>query len=56
LLVLVIVLLIFGAGKLPQIMGDLAKGLKAFKAGLGESEGDPAAAPKAPRKKPKSDA
>jgi sec-independent protein translocase protein TatA len=38
LLVLVVVLIVFGAGKLPQIMGDLAKGLKAFKHGLNESD------------------
>jgi hypothetical protein len=25
---------IFGAGKLPQVMGDVAKGIKSFKAGL----------------------
>jgi sec-independent protein translocase protein TatA len=34
LLILVIVLIIFGAGKLPHVMKDLAKGLKAFKDGL----------------------
>ena len=32
--VLVIVLLLFGAGKLPNVMGDVAKGMKAFRAGL----------------------
>jgi len=32
--VLAIVLLLFGAGKLPRVMGDVAKGMKAFKAGL----------------------
>lgn len=31
LVILLIVLLLFGAGKLPQVMGDLGKGLKAFK-------------------------
>jgi sec-independent protein translocase protein TatA len=34
-LVLVVVLIIFGAGKLPRVMGDVAKGIKNFKAGLG---------------------
>lgn len=43
LIVLVIVLLLFGAGKLPKVMGDLAKGIKNFKAGL-KDEGDDAAA------------
>jgi sec-independent protein translocase protein TatA len=35
---MVIVLVIFGAGKLPQVMGDLAKGVKAFKDGMKEGE------------------
>ena len=30
-IVLVIVLLLFGRGKIPQLMGDMAKGVKAFK-------------------------
>jgi sec-independent protein translocase protein TatA len=34
--VLLIVLLVFGAGKLPSTLGDLAKGIKSFKAGLKE--------------------
>jgi len=34
LVILLIVLVIFGAGKLPQVMSDLGKGLKAFKEGL----------------------
>ncbi len=37
-LLLVIVLVIFGAGKIPQIMGDVAKGLKAFKEGMKEGD------------------
>ncbi|MGQ9370880.1 twin-arginine translocase TatA/TatE family subunit [Azospirillum sp. ST 5-10] len=41
LVVLTIVLLLFGAGKLPGVMGDLAKGVRAFKAGLRE-EPEPA--------------
>jgi sec-independent protein translocase protein TatA len=39
-IVLVIVLLLFGAGKLPNVMGDLAKGIKKFKAGLNEDDDD----------------
>ncbi|TAN58944.1 MAG: twin-arginine translocase TatA/TatE family subunit [Rhodospirillales bacterium] len=43
-IVLIIVLLLFGAGKLPRLMGDMAKGVKAFKAGLkDEGEGEAAA-------------
>ncbi len=38
-LILVIVLIIFGAGKLPRVMSDIAKGVKSFKAGL-KDEGD----------------
>ncbi len=33
-LILVIVLILFGAGKLPRVMGDIAKGVKSFKSGL----------------------
>ncbi len=40
-LVLLIVLILFGAGKLPKVMGDVAKGVKNFKSGLKEEdEGD----------------
>ncbi len=38
-LILVIVLIIFGAGKLPRVAGDIAKGVKNFKKGLAE-DGD----------------
>ena len=42
-LILLIVLILFGAGKLPKVMGDLAKGVKSFKAGLkDEDEAAPA--------------
>lgn len=34
LIILAIVVLIFGAGKLPRVMGDLAKGIKNFKSGM----------------------
>lgn len=48
LILLVIVLLLFGAGKIPQLMGDMAKGIKTFKKGMQDDEdpkkpGDPAA-------------
>ena len=35
-LVLAIILILFGAGKLPKVMGDLAKGIKNFKEGMQE--------------------
>jgi sec-independent protein translocase protein TatA len=38
LIVLVIVLLLFGAGKLPKVMGDIGKGMKSFREGLNSSE------------------
>ena len=48
LIVLAIVLVLFGAGKLPRVMGDFAKGIKAFKAGMKEEdEPETAAAPTA---------
>lgn len=37
-LILVIVLIIFGAGKLPRVMGDVAKGVKNFKAGMKDED------------------
>jgi sec-independent protein translocase protein TatA len=43
LIVLVIVLLLFGAGKIPKLMGDMAKGVKAFKKGLNEDDDAPSA-------------
>ena len=32
--ILVVVLLLFGRGKIPQLMGDVAKGIKSFKRGM----------------------
>lgn len=37
-LVLLIVLILFGAGKLPKVMGDLATGIKNFKRGMNEDD------------------
>ncbi|MDE2029444.1 MAG: twin-arginine translocase TatA/TatE family subunit [Alphaproteobacteria bacterium] len=39
-LLLVVVLVVFGAGKLPQVMGDLGKGVRNFKAGLNNGDVD----------------
>lgn len=41
LIVLVIVLLLFGKDKIPKLMGDMAKGVKAFKKGLQDDEESP---------------
>ena len=43
LIILAIVLIIFGAGKLPSVMGDLAKGIRNFKTGLKDEDETPAA-------------
>jgi sec-independent protein translocase protein TatA len=45
--VLAIILILFGAGKLPRVMGDFAKGIKAFKAGMKEEDETEATAPAA---------
>ncbi|MBA4749908.1 MAG: twin-arginine translocase TatA/TatE family subunit [Alphaproteobacteria bacterium] len=37
-LILIVFLLLFGAGKVPNVMKDLAKGIKAFKQGLNDEE------------------
>ncbi|MBB4264728.1 twin-arginine translocase TatA/TatE family subunit [Roseospira visakhapatnamensis] len=37
-IVLIVVLLLFGAGKIPRLMGDVAKGVKAFKKGLADDD------------------
>ena len=38
-LILLIVLLVFGAGKLPKVMGDVGKGIKSLKDSLkGDAE------------------
>ncbi|MDR3515710.1 MAG: twin-arginine translocase TatA/TatE family subunit [Azospirillaceae bacterium] len=46
-IVLLIVLIIFGAGRLPTVMGDVAKGVKAFRNGM-KDETPPATAAQAP--------
>ena len=43
-IILAIVLVLFGAGKLPTVMGDLAKGVRTFKAGLKDEPAEPPAA------------
>ena len=37
-IVLVLVVLLFGRGKISGLMGDLAKGIKSFKRGMAEEE------------------
>jgi sec-independent protein translocase protein TatA len=40
LIVLVVVLLLFGRGKIPELMGDMAKGIKSFKKGMSDEDDD----------------
>ena len=42
LIVLVIVLLLFGRGRIADIMGDFAKGIKSFKKGMADDDAAPA--------------
>jgi sec-independent protein translocase protein TatA len=50
-IVLVVGLLLFGGrGKVSDLMGDLAKGIKSFKKGLSEDDTADAAKPDAPRR------
>lgn len=51
LLVGIVVFLLFGAGRLPSLMTDLAKGLRAFKSGLKEEEETPPLLAKTPKRK-----
>ncbi len=48
LLILVIVLIIFGSGKLPRVMEDLARGFRSFRNGLNDqdSAGEPKQIPR----------
>lgn len=45
-IVALVVILLFGRGRISEMMGDLAKGIKSFKKGLAED--DVPAAPQAP--------
>jgi sec-independent protein translocase protein TatA len=38
LLIIVLVLLLFGAGKVPSIMENMAKGIRSFKRGLNDDD------------------
>jgi sec-independent protein translocase protein TatA len=45
LIVLVLFVLLFGRGKISELMGDVAQGIKAFKKGMAEDDTGKAAAP-----------
>jgi sec-independent protein translocase protein TatA len=38
LIVIVLLVLLFGRGKISELMGDVAKGIKSFKKGMSEEE------------------
>lgn len=44
LIVLAIVLLLFGRGKISEVMGDVAKGVKSFKRGIADDDSSSARA------------
>ncbi|HEX3442522.1 MAG TPA: twin-arginine translocase TatA/TatE family subunit [Pseudolabrys sp.] len=44
-IVIVVVLLLFGRGKISDLMGDVAGGIKAFKKGMAEDDTPPKSEP-----------
>jgi len=49
LILLVVLMLVFGKGKISDVMGDFAKGIKSFKKGMVEDDQAAEAAKAAPR-------
>lgn len=47
LLIVVVVVLLFGRGKISELMGDVAKGIKTFKKGMADDDEPVTADPKA---------
>ena len=45
LIVIVVIMLLFGRGKISDLMGDVAKGVKSFKKGLADDDDEPAPKP-----------
>ena len=45
LIVIIVVMLLFGRGKMSDMMGDFAKGIKSFKKGLADEEAPPVSTP-----------
>jgi sec-independent protein translocase protein TatA len=52
LVVIILVLLLFGKGRISDMMGDLGKGLKSFKQGMADEDKEPAR-PAEPRQLPR---
>lgn len=40
LIIVLVIMLLFGAGRLPRVMEDLAKGIKSFKKGLKDDDNE----------------
>jgi sec-independent protein translocase protein TatA len=51
LVVIILILLLFGRGRISDMMGDIGKGLKSFKQGMAEDEDKPK--PAEPRQLPR---
>ncbi|MFI5011271.1 MAG: twin-arginine translocase TatA/TatE family subunit [Hyphomicrobiales bacterium] len=49
LILIVVVMLVFGKGRISDVMGDFAKGIKSFKKGMAEDDQAAEAAKAAPR-------
>jgi sec-independent protein translocase protein TatA len=49
-IVIAVILLLFGRGKISELMGDVAQGIKAFKKGMAEDEAKPEPAKSEPVK------
>ena len=52
LIVVVLIVLLFGRGKISEVMGDFAKGIKSFKRGMSDDEDTAANEPKALEDRP----
>ena len=56
LIVALVVLVLFGRGKISEMMGDFGKGISSFKKGMSEEDNAPAPAAKAQIEAPAKDA
>lgn len=46
LIVIVLIVLLFGRGKISDMMGDVAKGIRSFKKGLADEDENPSSQPR----------
>ena len=44
LIIALVIILLFGRGRISEMMGDFGKGIKSFRQGIGEDDTNPAAA------------